>query len=183
MSGDRKWPVVVRHRVALIAWLALVTTLGLFVSAPAAAQVMIQVRAAHGIPGFHHSALSRFLAAHMAEAGLADWHFAPATGDAVAANRVEWSFKLHPYAGGEVRNFVTTLSHDDWVGARPVTIEARLYISGEYQTLVEEQANVRSGPDDPGLAAVVVSITRNLLGPHGAYRAIDLGQHPAHQAK
>lgn len=183
MSDDRKWPVAVRHQVALIAWLALVTTLGLFSAVPAAAQVMLQVRATHGIPGFHHSALSRFLAAHMAEAGLADWHFAPATGDAVAADRVEWSFKLHPYAGGEVRNFVTTLSHDDWAGARPVTIEARLYISGEYQTLVEEQANVRSGPDDSGLAAVVVSVTRNLLGPRGAYRAINLGQYPANQAK
>jgi hypothetical protein len=90
MSDDRKWPVMAWHRGALIAWLALVTGPGPFASAPAAAQVMLQVRASHGLPGFiYHSALSRFLAAHMAETGIADWRFAPATGDAVAADRVE----------------------------------------------------------------------------------------------
>ena len=86
---------------------------------------------------------------------------------------------MNPYTGGEVRSFVHSLSHDQWFGARPITIEARLYRNGEYQKLVEEQANVRSGPDDPGLAAAVVSVTRNLLGPQGAYRAI----YPANQNK
>ncbi len=127
----------------------------------------------------HHSALARFIAAHMAEAGLADWHFAAATGYGAAADRVEWSIKLNPYAGGEVRTFVHSLSHEDWFGAgHPVTIEARLYLNGEYQTLVEGQATVRGGPDDPALASAVVSATRNLLGPSGAYRAIDTGLAP-----
>ena len=85
----------------------------------------------------------------MAEAGLADWRFTPAAGAAVAADRVEWIIKLQPYAGGEVRSFVHQLSHEDWFGGRPVTIEARLYLNGEYQTLVEGQATVRGGPDDP----------------------------------
>ena len=77
-----------------------------------------------------------------------------------------------------MRSFVHSLSYEDWFGARPVTIEARLYLNGEYQTLVEEQATVRGGPDDPALAAAVVSVTRNLLGPRGAYRAIDTGLAP-----
>jgi hypothetical protein len=180
MSDDRKWPVMAWHRGALIAWLALVHR--------AWAVCVGSCRGTGNVAGqgvtrvarvLYHSALSRFLAAHMAETGIADWRFAPATCDAVAADRVEWSFKLNPYTGGEVRSFVHSLSHDQWFGARPITIEARLYRNGEYQTLVEEQANVRSGPDDPGLAAAVVSVTRNLLGLQGAYRAI----YPANQNK
>jgi len=34
---------------------------------------------------------------------------------------------------------------------RPITIEARLYLSGEYQTLVKEKAIIQGGPDDPDL--------------------------------
>src|SRR5262245_50860264 len=70
----------------------------------AAAQPTLQVAAFHGLLGLHHSALSRFLAAHMADAGLADWRFEAATDGAPAADRVEWSFKLNPYAGGGTRN-------------------------------------------------------------------------------
>lgn len=120
----------------------------------------------------------------MARIGLTDWRFEPAAGDRVAADRVEWTFKLNPYAGGEVRSFVHTLSHEEgFVGRCPITIEARLYLDGEYQTLVEQQAVVRGSPDDPDLAAAVASATRNLLGPHGAYRAIDIGRQQAPQEK
>jgi hypothetical protein len=66
---------------------------------------------------------------------------------------------------------------------RPITIEARLYFNGEYQTLVEQQALVQGGPDDPDLAAAVASATRNLLGPSGAYRAIDTGQRRGDHAR
>jgi hypothetical protein len=140
------------------------------------ALVTLAVEATHGLPGFHHWALSRFLAAHMADAGLAGWRFDPVASDDVAADRVEWSFKFNPYAGGEVRSFVRSLIYERNFGARrPITIEARLYLNGQYQTLVEEQAIVQGGPDDPDLAAAVTRATQNLLGPSGAYRAIDNG--------
>jgi hypothetical protein len=61
---------------------------------------------------------------------------------------------------------------------RSITIEARLYLNGEYQTLVKKQAVIQGGPDDPDLAAEVISVTQNLLGPQGAFRAIDTGQPP-----
>jgi hypothetical protein len=164
----------------LVAWWALAIALVPLTSAPVAAQVTLKVAAFHGLPGLHHSALSRFIAAHMAEAGLANWRFEASPGDGVAADRVEWSFTLRPYAGGEVRRFAHTLSGQPRPGThRPVTIEARLYLHGEYQTLVEAQATIQGGPDDPDLAEAVVSATQNLLGPHGAYRAIDTGQRPA----
>jgi hypothetical protein len=188
ISGDRKSfvsaPAAAGRRVVLVAWWALAIALVPFTSAPAAAQVTLKVAAFHGLPGLHHSALSRFIAAHMAEAGLANWRFEPNTGDGVAADRVEWSFTLHPYAGGEVRRFAYTLSGQPRPGTRlPVTIEARLYLHGEYQTLVEAQATIQGGPDDPDLAEAVVKATRNLLGPHGAYRAIHIGQRPAYREK
>ena len=171
-------------RVTLVAWWALVTAFGPFASAPATAQVTLQVEASHGLPGLHHSALSRFLAAHMAEAVLADWRFEPAAGDGVAADRVEWTFRLNPYAGGEVRNFAHTLTHEWGFGVhRPITVEARLYLKGEYQTLVEQQAVVQGGPDDPELASVVAKVTQNLLGPSGAYRAMDTGRRRADHAR
>jgi hypothetical protein len=59
---------------------------------------------------------------------------------------------------------------------RPITIEARLYLNGVYQTHVKETAIVEGGPDDPDLAAAVASLTQNLLGPSGAYCAINSGQ-------
>ena len=40
-------------------------------------------------------------------------------------DRVEWTFKLNPYAGGEVRSFAHTLVYERKFGLhRPVTIEA-----------------------------------------------------------
>ena len=184
MSNRGQPPIGARYRGVLIALWGIAAALGAPASAYAAAPVTLQVEAAHGLLGLHHSALSRFIAAHMAEAGLADWRFETAQGNGIALDRVEWSFKLNPYAGGDVRSFVHRLSHEEWFGeSRPVTIEARLYLGGEYQTLVEEQATVRGGPDDPDLAAAVVSITRSLLGPSGAYRAIDMGQYPAYREK
>ncbi|HVI65027.1 MAG TPA: hypothetical protein VM910_20940 [Bradyrhizobium sp.] len=144
----------------------------------------LEVEARDALPGFRRTDLPRYLALHMARAGLSEWRFEPTTGREVAANRVEWSFKLNPYAGGEVRSFGHTLTQDWGFGVhRPITIEARLYLNGEYQTLVEQQALVQGGPDDLDLAAAVASATRNLLGPSGAYRAIDTGLGRANHAR
>ena len=178
MSDDRKSPVpspaLAWGRIALLVCWTLVTVFGPFASVPAAAASILEVTAANVLPGFQRSELARYLAARMGEARLADWRFAPAAGDGVAADRVEWSFKLNPYAGGEVRRIGGSLSYEGRLAAhRPVTIEARLYLNGEYQTLVEQQAIVEGGADDPDLAAAVASVTQNLLGPAGAYRAID----------
>lgn len=161
---------------ALIAMVILIASVWSFASVNAAAPITLKVEAVHGLPGLNHSALSRFLTAHMAEAGLADWRFEPAEGDTQPPDRVEWTFRLNPYAGGEVRNFMPA----PVIGVRrPVTIEVRLYLNGQYQALVEQQAMVQGGPNDPEFAAAVASATESLLGPSGAYRTIDIGQHPA----
>jgi hypothetical protein len=166
-------------RAALVSQLALAATLSPFVPAIAGAPLTLQVDATDTLPGFHRDTLPRYLALHMAEARLADWRFEPAENGS-APDRVEWSFKLNPYAGGEVRTFVRPHMAERTFGAyRSVTIEAKLYLNGEYQTLVEKQAVIEGGPNDPNLAAAVVDVTQNLLGPQGAFHAFDSGRRPA----
>jgi hypothetical protein len=112
----------VRCGAALVGLFILVATITAFAPGYAAQPITLKVEATHGLPGLHHSALSRFLATHMAEVGLADWRFVPAAGDASAPDRVEWTIRLNPYAGGEVRNFVRTLFSEQRLGVhRPVT--------------------------------------------------------------
>jgi len=174
-----------RCRAALVIGLALVVLVPPIASADAETSITLKVEAAHGLPGLHHSALCRFLAAHMTDVRLADWRFEPAEGDILdAPNRVEWTFRLSPYAGGEVRQFVRKpVAEQGFDVHRPVTIEVRLYLNGKYQTLVERQAMIQGSPNDPDLAATVASATESLLGPSGAYRAISVQQLPAHGAR
>jgi hypothetical protein len=66
-----------------------------------------------------------------------------------------------------VRNFVHTLFYEQRLGVhRPVTIEARLYLNGQYQTLVQKQAVIQGGPDDPDLVRAVASVTPSQRTPH-----------------
>jgi len=178
-SCDSSYRVSLR-RAALVGQLALAATFFLFVSANAGAPVILQIGTTDTLPGFHRGALPRYLALHMTEARLADWHFEPTADKGSAPDRVEWSFKLNPYAGGEVHTFVRPhMAERTFAAHRPITIEARLYLNGEYQTLVKQQAVIQGGPDDPDLAAAVAGVTQNLLGPQGAFRAIDSGRGPA----
>ena len=139
MIGSNALSHRVGFRCACLATrLALAAMLMPFASAIAAAAMTLQVQASTGLPGFHRDDLQRYLALHMAEARLGEWRFEPAADNGSAANRVEWTFKLNPYAGGEVRNFVHAQIYEQRLGVRrPITIEARLYLNGEYQTLVE----------------------------------------------
>jgi hypothetical protein len=163
-------------RAVLVVMLALVWPIA---SANGETPITLKVGALHGLPGLHHSALCRFLAAHMTDARLADWRFEPAEGDVGAPNRVEWTFRLNPYAGGGVRTFVPEqVTEQGFRVHHPVTIVVRLYLNDKYQTLVERQAMVRGGPNDPDLAAAVASATESLLGPSGAYHATDMRKLP-----
>ena len=162
--------------LALIVWGALLSFVA-FSLRPAAAFITLKVEASNGLPGLPRADLSRYLASHMTEVGLSDWRFESAAESGSGPDRVEWSFKLNPYAGGEVRRFGRSSIDDRNVHAqRSITIETRLYLHGEYQTLVEGQAVIYEGRgrDDPHLGEAVANITKNLLGPSGAYRAIDV---------
>ena len=181
MTGARDSPPRVGfYPAVLVARLVAAIAVTMFEPSIAAAAMTLEVEASNGLPGFHRDELQRYLALHMAEEGLGEWRFEPATVGGTAANRVEWTFKLNPYAGGAVRNFARMPLYDGGVGAgRSVTIEARLYLNGEYQTLVERQAVIWSGANDSEFAAAVASTAQALLGPSGAYHAIDSGKYGA----
>jgi hypothetical protein len=132
------------------------------------APITLKIEASDGLPGFNHTDLLSYLALHMRDARLADWHFEPMTERSSAPNRVEWSFKANPSA-----------EPSSGVHHR-ITIEARLYMNGEYETLVEQQATIQGGPNDPELAAAVAGIIVSLLGPSGAYRAVNPRQGVGH---
>jgi hypothetical protein len=153
----------------LLKWRSLILALvagAAFVPLTPAAATLLEVQGSGTVPGFQSSEqLRRYLTLHMAEAQPAGWRFEPAAaGDPPAPDRVKWRFKLGPYAGGEVRTFVPSYAETFGVH-RPITIEARLYLNGVYQTVVKESAIIQGGPDDPDLATAVASLTQNLLSP------------------
>jgi hypothetical protein len=158
----------------LLKWRMALALFAAFVPLTPAAASSLEVEGSGAVPGFHSSEQLRgYLTLHMAETQSVNWRFEPAaTGDASAPDRVKWRFKLGPYAGGEVRSFVPPFTETIGVH-RPITIEARLYLNGVYQTHVGETAIIEGGPDDPDLAAAVASLTQNLLSPSAAYRAVD----------
>jgi hypothetical protein len=177
-------PTLARRQLVLVASLAVVASFTPVVSVGAATSIMLKVEASGGLPGFRSGELRRYLALHTEEIGLGDWRFEPAADDASTPNRVVWTFKLSPHAGGEVRSHgVPRMAERTFGVRRPITIEARLYLNGEYQTLVEGQATIQGGPNDPDLAAAVTSLTQNLLGVSGAYRSLDSGQRQGYPSR
>jgi hypothetical protein len=158
----------------------ILATLGmvLFVSAPAMAQtVTIAVQATGELPGFRIEEAAPYLAAEMATAGISAWRFVPRDPSLAAPNRIEWTFELLPYAGGEVRRFFPMPEAQRTMDVhlqgthRLISAQARLYLNGEYQTATFGQEAVQGGADDPDLTAFLVRTTRSL---QSAWRAIDM---------
>ena len=163
-----------RCRLLLVVGFGLPAILTPFTSVFAATLTTLDVEAYGAPPGFLNADLPRYLAQQMAEARLADWRFEPIAGHGGPPNRVEWSFKWDPYAGGEVRRFAHPSMSESLFGVhRPITIRARLYLGGAYLRLVSEQAIIQGGRRDPDLAAVIVRLTQDLLGAPGTYNSID----------
>ncbi len=149
----------------------------LFLGQPARAQtpVTIAVEAKGDLPGFRMEEAASYLASKMDQAGLAGWHFAARDAALAAPNRIEWTFTLLPYAGGEVRRFfpmAETQRMDLHLGShRLISAEGKLFLGGEYQTEAFGQEAVQGGAGDPDLAAFVIKLTRNL---EAGYKAIDM---------
>jgi hypothetical protein len=161
------------HRLVLMRLAVLLFWLNVLISPAVASSTLLEVGATGGLPGFQEGELPVYLALHMTDAGLTEWRFEPAAGQGLPANYVLWSFTLKPYDGGEVySHHPFHSSRGTSSGLHFVTLEARLYLNGVYQTLVVGQA-LMYGPHDRHLAVAVTEITRNLLGPTGAYRRID----------
>jgi len=161
------------RRLLLVLGFVLLAILTPPTSVFAAPLTTLDVEAFGAPPGFLNADLPRYLAQQMAEARLANWRFEPIAGQRGPPNRVEWSFKWDPYAGGEVRRFAHPSMSESLFGVhRPITIRARLYLGGAYLRLVAEQAIIEGGRRDPDLATAIARLTQDLLAP-GVDNSID----------
>jgi hypothetical protein len=157
----------------------------LLLCSPARTQtpITIAIDANGELPGFRIQDASPWLASKMEGAALAGWHFIARDPGRAAPDRIEWSFTLLPYAGGEVRRFFPmreTGAMDLHLGShRLIAAEARLYLHGEYQTETFGQEAVQGGDSDPDLASFLVRLTRNL---ENGYNAIDMAPAVHHGA-
>ncbi len=140
--------------------------------AVSSAAVAVDVATKGDLPGFKESDLPAYFAAEMNSVGLSAWRFAPASpGATPSPNRIELSFKANPYAAGSVRTYGFSRATMERLlnTHHSVTIEAQLYLNGEYQTLAFDQVTVTGGPQDQDLDAAVARLTRDLM----AYPLLD----------
>ncbi len=144
-------------------------------AAAAPKTIALSVEASGALPGFRAADASPYLAEMMAKAHVEGWEFVPAAPTAApAANRVEWRFRLNPYAGGSIRQIIPIPALSRVFGIhRLLTAELRLYLDGDYQTTSFGEATIQGGAADKELAAFIAKLTQNLLGAQGAYRSID----------
>ncbi|HLY57405.1 MAG TPA: hypothetical protein VKS60_17715 [Stellaceae bacterium] len=132
----------------------------------ASGPVAITVAASGQLPGFTDSDITGYLVQEMNQASLGGWTFEAAPGsDASAANRVVWTLELGPSAAGSVRSYAFSRALMERMAAshRHVTIKAKLYLGGQYQTESFGQATIAGGPHDEDLAAEVIKVTRMLM--------------------
>lgn len=143
--------------------------------AEARAPITLQVCAMDGLLSLNPVELSHYLALRMTETQIPAWRFvAEEQAKPQAPDRVEWSFRLKLYAGGSVRTIVPLPRVERFRGVhRPVAIEVRLYLHGDYQTAVFGQATIEVGDEDRHLADVATHLAQTLLGETGAYRSIE----------
>ncbi len=146
----------------------------LLLAAPVRAQGTLAVQASGELPGFRIEDAAPWLAAQMDKTG-GIWRFAPRNGDSAAPDRVEWTFDLLPYAGGQVRQFIPMPNSQLLGRKRLIEAQVKLYIKGQYQTITLGQEAVAGGAGDPVLAAFIQQVTQNLMN---GYAAIDMTPAP-----
>lgn len=125
------------------------------------------VTALGDLPGFLPQEVAPFLATVMTTAGVNT----PGGGQSFVAaglsapDRVEWTFRPNPYAGGASRTLGPPRSAASRLFGvhRLLSIELRLYRGGRYQTQVFGQVEVQGGRRDADLQTFVCDMTRRLL--------------------
>jgi len=128
----------------------------------------VSVEVEGAVPGFTTDQLSAYVSQQMADAHLTAWHFAPAGPVAEAnppPNRVVWHFKTLPFAGGAVRYIGPALSkaRDLFGVSRPVAVDAKIFLNGQYQSTSFDQATIKGGPHDAGLSDVIKKVMNSIV--------------------
>lgn len=148
-----------------------VLALGPSTAVQAAESARVAVATTGELPGIPDADLNAYLIKAMAAAGR-KWRFEPAaTGRIPPPYRIEWSFKTKTAAASSVRTYGFSDSAMQRLhGTRHyLTIEATLYLQGEYQTQMIGQISVLGGAGDSELTAEIERDTRQLI----AYTMMD----------
>jgi hypothetical protein len=132
-----------------------------------AAQPLAVLVVAHGsVPGIRDADLNRFLADTMNGGVQGPWHFEPApAGGTKAPNRIEWSIRSMTSAEGTVRSFgFARAAIDRMMGKHQIlSIEATLFLGGQYQNASHSEVPATKEAQNPELAADVVRSTQQLM--------------------
>lgn len=143
------------------------------VGGSAAPSTVVAVETAGSVPGIGEGQLDRYIADQMNAAHVGAWRFVPVK-SAIPEDRVEWSFTMAPSAMGAVRTYgFSRAMMERLIDAHHyVTIEAKLYWHGQYQTVMLGHATIGSGVQDPALTALIAKMTRLVM----SYPMSDTGQ-------
>jgi hypothetical protein len=127
------------------------------------------------VPGLGEAELGRYVAEQM-NAARVGWQFAAVPNAAAQPNRVEWSFTIGPSASGAVRTYgFSRATMERLVPTRYyVTVEAKLYWHGQYQTVMLGHVTTGSAIPDPDLTALIGKMTRLVM----AYRMSENSRRP-----
>jgi hypothetical protein len=161
--------------IALFLLLAFAPSWATAAQAPAPRKfTTLSVDASGSLPGFSTVEARQYLAQEMAKGAGAGWTFTPAPqGGSPAPDRIEWRFRLDPYAGGGIRQIIPIPSVKRLFGTHHlISVEARLYLDGEYETMTFGEATVSGGGQDAELAGLIDRLTRNILAEATAFHAV-----------
>ncbi|HUC65061.1 MAG TPA: hypothetical protein VMA53_06525 [Stellaceae bacterium] len=116
------------------------------------------------VPGFGEADLGRYVAEQM-NAARVGWQFAAVPNAAAQPNRVEWSFTTGPSASGAVRTYgFSRATMERLMPTRYyVTVEAKLYWHGQYQTVMLGHVTTGTATPDPDLTALIGKMTRLVM--------------------
>lgn len=129
--------------------------------------IAVAVEVEGAIPGFTAQQLSAFVSEQMADAHLTAWQFVPASPEPgkEPPNRIVWQFKVLPYAGGTVRYIGPALSkaRDLFGAGRPVGVDAKIFLDGQFQSTSFDQATIKGGPHDAGLYDAIKKVMQSIV--------------------
>lgn len=150
----------------------------LLLCTPAWGETVLAVQAFGELPGFRIEDAPSYLAGEMTKAGIAPWRFERRDPGIAAPNRIEWTFELLPYAGGQVRQLFPMAGMQRMLGPhRLVSAQVKLFLAGQYQTVIIGQEAVQGGAGDPELSALIARLTQTLYGGYAATEAAAVPHH------
>jgi hypothetical protein len=153
---------VFRLTMAMIVVLALGALAARAADQPPATPMAVEITGS--VPGLDEAALGRYVAAQM-NAARVGWQFVVVPNASAQPDRVEWSFTTGPSATGSVRTYGFSRAMMERLMPKRyyMTVQAKLYWHGQYQTVMLGHATTRAAVPDPDLTALIGKMTRLVM--------------------